>query len=169
VGIIIRPLSYADGGVYKQVRLAALRDSPTAFSSSFETASLAPDSYFAERADFQADNFTLGAFSADTLVGTSGGIVEPETKRKHIGHIVGMWVRPDHRRQGIARSLLGRTIEQLRQVPDITTLQITVTASNTAAHALYTDVGFQEWGLEPRALFTTGNYHDDIHMIMLIH
>lgn len=62
--------------------------------------------------------------------------------REDRGWIGGMGVIPSYRRQGIARRILHRLIEQARGL-GLRTLQLEVIAANRPAYDLYRDVGFE--------------------------
>jgi len=149
---------------YKAIRLRALHDAPTAFTSSWETQREAPDSFFIGRVTPAPDNFVIGAFDGDTLIATGGGFVDPELKRNHIGYIVGMWVDETYRRRGIARELVRRVMADLECVERVTHLQLSVTENNAGAFKLYADLGFAVWGREPDALHADGQLYDEVHM-----
>jgi ribosomal protein S18 acetylase RimI-like enzyme len=104
----------------------------------------------------------------DTLIGMAGGYVDTELKRRHIGYVVGMWVEPAYRRQGIARRLLRDVVAQLRTLPTITTIQLSVTAGNASAQSLYEDCGFTCWGTEPQALCHNGQFFDELHFSLAV-
>ena len=163
-----RALNSGLAAAYREIRLRALKGAPDAYSSSYETQQAHPLEFFADRCTFRSDNFIIGAMHRDagveTIVGTGGGYVDPEIKRAHIGYVVGMWVEPDHRGLGIARAILRRVMAQLRAVRQVTRLELTVTANNRGALALYESEGFAVWGREPDAINVQGKLHDDLHM-----
>lgn len=54
-----------------------------------------------------------------------------------------LYVRPDHRRQGIARALAERLLKEARD-RGYTTMRLDTVASMTAARSLYQSLGFEE-------------------------
>jgi [ribosomal protein S18]-alanine N-acetyltransferase len=64
-------------------------------------------------------------------------------------HILNVAVRPEERRRGHARRLLGHMLEAGRQAR-VRVLSLEVRASNTAAVALYRRLGFRQVGLRPK-------------------
>jgi ribosomal protein S18 acetylase RimI-like enzyme len=73
-----------------------------------------------------------------------------------------MYVRPASRGRGIAMALLQGAIEHARNTPGVEVLQLTVTADNAAARALYDRAGFVPYGLERRALrLAPDDYRDE--------
>ncbi|HKP65058.1 MAG TPA: GNAT family N-acetyltransferase, partial [Casimicrobiaceae bacterium] len=82
----------------------------------------------------------------------------------HKAHILGMYVRADCRRRGIAAALLARAIELARTTSAIRQINVTANADNAAARRLYIAAGFREFGLEPRSLQINGEWYDEVHM-----
>jgi ribosomal protein S18 acetylase RimI-like enzyme len=76
----------------------------------------------------------------------------------------GMYVRPDARGTGLAASLVQRVIEQAR--PFLEDILLTVVASNAAACRLYRAAGFEQYGLERRALKIGDAYYDEALMAL---
>ena len=101
--IEIRLLGSADAAAYRELRLAALRDSPEAFGSTFERESVQPLAWFHGRLD---KGPVFGAFRLLELVGTAGFVRRDGEKEKHKGLLWGMYVRPDARNAGIGRQLI---------------------------------------------------------------
>ena len=97
--IEIRRLLPADASLYRDIRLEALRLSPEAFGSAYETESIHPVGWFAERLDRGA--VILGAFRGGELAGIVGFIAAEGPKRQHKGMLVGMYVRRQARRAGV--------------------------------------------------------------------
>lgn len=162
--MLIRPLQASDAQEYKRVRLDSLKLAPTAFSSSWETTREQPEEFFTQRATFQPDSFLFGAFEQKKLIGICGGYVDPEQKRNHIAYVVSMWLDPEFRGRDIAQQLLRVVLRQLCQRTATISIQLSVTAGNTAAIKIYEAHGFKAWGTEPAALRVDGETHDEIHM-----
>lgn len=64
------------------------------------------------------DDFVLGAFDGETLVGMVGFVRNTVVKTRHRGHIWGMYVRPDRQGRGIAYRLMEALINRAKPVPD---------------------------------------------------
>jgi RimJ/RimL family protein N-acetyltransferase len=60
--------------------------------------------------------------------------------------------------------LVQRVIEQARTL--VEEINLTVVASNTAAHRLYSAAGFEQYGLERRALKIGDAYYDEVLMTL---
>ncbi len=99
---------------------------------------------------FQADQFDFFVRSHDalldqSLVATEDG--EPIglvllARRGERGWISGLGVKPDHRRQGVARALMAQVTDNARNL-GIRHLQLEVHSNNQPAINLYTDLGWQ--------------------------
>src|SRR5712691_8603999 len=100
--IELRRLLPEDAALYRGIRLEGLRNSPDAFSSTFEIERDRPLDQFAARL---TEAFVLGAFSFSQLVGVAGFYLQPGPKHGHKGMLWGMYVRPEHRAAGIGRRL----------------------------------------------------------------
>jgi ribosomal protein S18 acetylase RimI-like enzyme len=139
-----------------------LAESPTAFGSDYAESSARPLEHFRERVCNEPENFIIGAFVDDDLIGSVGGFREQETKRRHITSIVGMYVHPEHRRSGIGRELLSSAVERLETLPGVERIQLAVTVGNDHALALYQSAGFEVYGREPDALKVDGSNYDEL-------
>jgi RimJ/RimL family protein N-acetyltransferase len=158
--IAIRRLTAADAALYRDIRLEALRLSPEAFGSAFETESIRPVGWFAERLEGGA--VMLGAFRGRELVGSIGFVVADGPKRHHKGALVGMYVRQAARRAGVGRRLLDAALDLAAQSVEL--VQLIVVDGNDPALRLYQRAGFVQYGLERHALKIDGRYYDDILM-----
>lgn len=156
----IRRLLAVDAALYRDIRLEALRVSPEAFGSAFETESAHPVGWFAERLESGAAIF--GAFHGGELVGIVGFVAAEGPKRRHKGMLVGMYVRQAARRAGVGRLLVDAALDLAAQSVEL--VQLIVVKGNEPAYRLYQSVGFVEYGLERHALKIDGRYYDDILM-----
>ncbi len=163
--MLIRRLTPSDAPAFLALRLAALRDCPTAFSSSYEeerdTSLATIEGYFA--AD-SGRNF-FGAFEGEQLAGMIGVGRESMRKLMHKGFIRGMYVAPVHRGKGGGRMLLDTGLAFAAAMPDLRQVNLTVTADNGAAIGLYQAAGFAAYGRESAALLVDGVMHDNVHMV----
>ncbi len=162
----LRLLGNDDTDRYRRLRLEALRAEPTAFGSSYETESSAKADKYRDRLLGLADNFVLGAYKDDQLVGIGGFLRETAEKRRHIGSVWGVYVTPAYRGAGLGRRLMAMTLERARKLPDLEHILLSVTSDNAVALALYRSFGFEAWGTEPAALKHEGVDYDETHMLL---
>ena len=71
-GIDLKVLGNGDLDRYRRLRLEALRTEPTAFGSSYEIEASAKADKYRDRLTGSPENYVLGAWSADQLVGIGG-------------------------------------------------------------------------------------------------
>jgi GNAT superfamily N-acetyltransferase len=110
--ITIRRIRSGEAELYKRVRLAALRDAPYAFSSSYETALARSDESWREQADGTAagiERATFIAFSDDAPIGITAAYRMAD--RSDAGEIIQVWVDPGFRGKRVARDLMDAVFE----------------------------------------------------------
>jgi ribosomal protein S18 acetylase RimI-like enzyme len=165
----IRFLNSEDVVVYRDLRLQALKESPTAFGSSYEQECCFSLTDFAARLR-PHDDSANGIFAAfddtDKLIGMLGFSRESRLKRSHIGSLWSMYVLPEFRRQGVGAALLDEALSHARQLDGLRQIILTVTTNNLAALSLYRSRGFERFGLERNALFFDGTYFDEEHLAL---
>lgn len=129
---------------YKVLRLTALRTDPIAFGSTFEETLAYPDELWQERLLGQTSTI-LFAEREGRLVGTAAVLLGIEEDAA-AAQIVGVFVEPEHRGQGIARRLLEELLARLADRPEFARILLHVTETQAAATALYRSLEFVEIG-----------------------
>jgi ribosomal protein S18 acetylase RimI-like enzyme len=143
----IRATTADDWAMLKEIRLAALRDAPTAFGVSHATAAAYSDAQWRERAAGPHPLFLL-AFRDGAAIGMIGGGVSAATKEYNL---IAMWVRPEHRGSGTAAQLVD-AIKASAAAQGHERIVLDVAPENARAAAFYQRQGFvflPEW--EPLA------------------
>lgn len=127
----------------KQVRLAALLDTPTAFGVSHQAAANCSDEQWKERASSAAGPEFWLAIKDDKPAGMIGGGVSQANRY----NLIGMWVEPAARGSGVATQLVeavkSRAIEKGRDC-----VFLDVSPDNARASNFYLKQGFSfidEW------------------------
>ena len=126
-----------DWDVVRDVRLAALADTPDAFESS-----LAREQEHTE-ADWRA-LVRAGGQRLAWLEGSAVGLARGAVHRDE-HHLVGMWVSPAARGHGVAGALVQSVVDWARAV-GARGLYLWVVGDNAAAQALYRRAGFVPTG-----------------------
>ena len=160
-----------DADAFRRLRLRALKEHPDAFGSSYEAECGVTLEAVAERlrrSSEAEDSFTLGAYRGSRLVGMVGFYQETREKTRHRGSIWGMYVPSEEQGKGVGRALLTRAIELARALPGLEQVELQVVTRNTRAVGLYASLGFETYGVKPRALFVDGEYLDEEHMVLLL-
>jgi RimJ/RimL family protein N-acetyltransferase len=158
----VRRLEADDAAIYRELRLEALASHPEAFLASWEDESVKPDSWWTER--LEANSVFGGWIDDSPLLGVAGFHVNGAAKLRHKGILWGMYVRPDGRGTGLAASLVQRVIEHARAL--VEEICLTVVSSNAAAYRLYSAAGFEQYGIERRALKVGNEYYDEVLMAL---
>jgi RimJ/RimL family protein N-acetyltransferase len=160
----VRRLQTSDVPSYRELRLESLKNHPEAFASSWEYEADKPSSWWAERLE---KNTVFGGWvNSSPLVGVAGLGVQDAVKLRHKGVLWGMYVRPEARGTGLAAALVQQVVEHAQTL--VEEVCLTVVASNSAAHRLYSAAGFREYGLERRALKVGSEYYDEVLMALPI-
>jgi RimJ/RimL family protein N-acetyltransferase len=158
----VRRLETSDVEDYRDLRLEGLKNHPEAFASSWEHEAGKLLTWWAER--LEANTVFGGWANSSRLVGVAGFRVQDVAKLQHKGVLWGMYVRPEARGTGLAAALVQQVVEHARTV--VEEVCLTVVTSNAAARRLYRAAGFQEYGLERRALKVGSEYYDEVLMAL---
>ena len=150
------------------LRLRALRDHPSAFGSDYEQSRRTGPTYM-ERGYFDGGvNRLFAAFAPGGDLVAQAGTYGDAGKRSHIAYVISVYTHPDHRGHGLASALVQACIDHLRSCESITSIRISVNASNTVALHTYEKLGFVTWGEEPDAIRTAdGSCHNERHMVLV--
>ena len=168
--ITVRPLNESDAHAFQDLRLKGLHEHPDAFASTYEREVVYSTEFVAERLRRTAEsrnNFTLGAFREEELLGLVGFYRKTGEKEQHRGHIWGMYVRSDEQGKGIGKALLADAVEHAKELPGLEQIELCVVTRNRHARNLYASLGFASCGIDPRALFVDGEYLDEERMVLI--
>ncbi|WP_176545089.1 GNAT family N-acetyltransferase [Bacillus sp. AFS041924] len=164
----IRKLTIEDLPEFIRLRSEGLKLSPEAFGESlleYEKKSMEQHSINFPKT---YDNFIMGAFDKEELVGVAGFYQKRSEKMKHKGTIWGMYVTPTYRGKGVGKKVLSHAIQDAIKIEEILQIELAVISSNQSAKRLYESVGFESFGTEKRALFVNNQFYDEDHMVKVI-
>ena len=144
--VVITRVSPDQWATYRSVRLAALTDSPEAFSSTVER-----ELGFGEQLwrDRMGANVTLLAWLDSRPVGTvtvlQAGVIGDIDGFAGAWHLVAMWVDPSARRLGVGVQLVTAALDAARS-GGAPALLLWVVETNDRARSLYERLGFLATG-----------------------
>lgn len=127
--------------LFREVRLRALRDSPSAFGSTYAKESALSDAEWLHRAERWDGERGIGFLAVDGGAGCGiAGCFLEEAKASR-AHLISMWTAPSHRRQGVG-SMLVAAIQDWAREHGADALCLMVTSGNDAAIEFYRRLGF---------------------------
>jgi len=161
--IVIREASLADVEQFRELRLFALKDSPTSFSADYNLVFGLPTSYWEDRLRPNKYGTMFFAENNSKLVGMMGIRKSESPKTEHGAGIWGVFIRPEWRGMRIAEEMINLSCEwaKLRKVQIV---RLAVVSTNESAIRLYERCGFTVYGTEPRVLFYENKYYDEYLM-----
>ncbi|MGA7989556.1 MAG: GNAT family N-acetyltransferase [Candidatus Dormiibacterota bacterium] len=165
--VVIRRLGADDAELYRAFRIRAVRETPTAFTSSLAEEIARPLAATAERlaAPGRPNDAVFGAFTAGgDLVGVVGLRTVTGEQERHKARLFGMAVSSDHSGRGIGTALVQHLLIYARGVDGLVQVDLRFTEGNRTAERLYRSCGFVEWGREPDAVRVDGHAITKVHM-----
>ena len=149
--IVIERITPQTALVFKDVRLRALLDSPTAFSSTYAKESPFPDEEWMKRSVRWSSDGSAAFLAMDGDV--ARGIVGAYEENAQCAQVISMWVDPEFRRAGVGKALIDAVVEWAGS-RTVRELKLMVTGVNPGAIAFYERLGFRMTG-------TTAVYPND--------
>lgn len=144
MGYHFRKLDSSESKIYREIRLEGLKKYPQFFGANYEQQLSLEKLYFEKIIEENSDRGVMvGGFYKDQLIATCGVTFETNLLPES-GAIIQMYVKDEHQRRGVAKSLLDKVVEILKERNEISTLLLEVTNDNIAAKRLYERSGFVE-------------------------
>jgi len=88
-------------------------------------------------------------------------------KLRHRGHVWSVYVTAAARGQGLGRQLMTGLVERAAATEGIEQVVLSVSTTQVAAVRLYRSLGFESFGIEPRAMKIGDRYFDHEHMVLM--
>lgn len=139
----------------REVRLRALKDSPTAYLADYEIEVTVGEDGWRER--FTRMRWVV-ARDAERVIGMASS-VRVAGRPPYERHIESVWVDPRYRRTGVLRALLGQLAAE---EPAVSEWRVWVLDTNTLAFQVYDRLGFSPTG--ERQLLSDGSGRREIRL-----
>lgn len=165
--IHIKKTTSEDIDCIKTIMLFALKESPLAFSVTFNeyahNSTFWWENYLRLYFEEQKGSMYL-AFNDQDPVGIGGVQFNQRAKSNHIASIVWMYTSPEFRGQHIASCIFDNIMSDINSNEKIKKIALYVTASQESAIAMYQKHGFKEAGRQRQELLNNGVYYDLLTM-----
>jgi ribosomal protein S18 acetylase RimI-like enzyme len=144
--VTIEQLSPAFAMHLKRVRLTALKDTPSAFSSTYARESQRSNEDWLKVASAWSSGQSVFYIAVDegAPCGMIAGKFDEVAPRR--AWVLSMWVAPAHRRSGLGARLMDE-VERWAQCLAICELYLHVTSNNSTAQNFYEKCGFTRTGI----------------------
>ncbi len=145
--MLIRRARAGDWEALREVRLAALADSPDAFAVTLDEERDGDEAHWLSWITGEGWDGAVATFVADdagTLVGMATGF-RPDDELEVV-HLFAMWVTPERRTEGIGRSLVDAVVAWALEHPGIERVVLRVTETNVDAARFYASCKFEDTG-----------------------
>jgi len=163
--IIIRKLGPHESAMYRETRLACLKNVPEYFVSTYEEEVLKPKFKFETFIENSSpEQFMFGGFEGETLIGIAGFDRLDRKRVRHRGDLVQVYVDANYRGQHIGEKLIRRVLADAFALEGIEQIQLSVVAANQGAIKLYEKIGFRIYGIQPRFSKVGDTYMDQTLM-----
>ena len=128
----VTQLTSQDAAAYQSLRLGALRESPTAVSSSYEQEAARAPAEIATRVTLAADgSFCVFGVFAEEELGSFLAFVRPQRgKLRHCTELAGTYVAPKFRRRGFGGALVNAVVAHARSLDGVRQVKLGVNATN---------------------------------------
>jgi RimJ/RimL family protein N-acetyltransferase len=162
--VVIRQSNMADAWNFRELRLEALQDSPTAFSMDYQRSFNYPSKYWGDTLAMDDDESAIFFAEHDRhLIGMTGIARGRSPKTRHGADIWGVFVSPSWRGLHIAEELIHACMKWAK-AREIIILRLAVVTTNKSAIRCYERCGFTAYGTEPRSLLHEGKFYDEYLM-----
>jgi len=158
--VVIRDASLADAEQFRELRLFALQESPTAFSADYEVNASHSMSFWKGRLKPDNHGIIIFAEHENEIIGMTGIRKGESSKTKHGAGIWGVYVRPEWRGLHIAEGLINMCCEWAK-LRGVQIVKLAVVSTNESAIRLYERIGFSVYGTEPQGILHEGKYYDE--------
>ncbi len=165
-GVTIRPATLGDVKSFRELRLEALQNHPTAFGQDYTEVLSRQQKYWEETLTINNEEeaiFLAEAEHEGQLIGMTGILRRLSKKSMHSATIWGVYVKPRWRGNHIAEALIRACLAWAKE-HGIVIVKLAVVTNNQSAIRSYERCGFSTYGIEPKVIFHDHQYYDEYLM-----
>ncbi|MCP5096598.1 MAG: GNAT family N-acetyltransferase [Chloroflexi bacterium] len=164
---MIRELTPEDAHQFKELRRRSVELSEAGFASALDewwSRPIPEIEAMLKEEHASMNDFILGAFESNKLVGMVGFFRPSKPKLGRKGHVWGMFLLPEWRGQRIAGQLLDELLNRAKKIPGLEQLQLTTLNRYKASIALYRSRGFHVFATEEGSIRAGDQLFDELYM-----
>lgn len=169
--MMIRELTPQDAEQFRSLRRQAVALNEGGFATAldeWESKSLSEISGILEEEFTSPNDFILGAFVDDNLVGMIGFFRPDKPKLERRGHIWGTFLLPEYRGKGVAGKLLDELVNRARHMSGLEHIQLTTLNKYRNSVNLYLSRGFRIFATEKTAVRLGDKSYDELYMTLAL-
>jgi GNAT superfamily N-acetyltransferase len=158
--IEVRPVRMGDGGLLREVRLAALAANPGAFLETYDEVAADSDDLWAARAAAstgEGDQLILLALDGERPVGMAGIARDIGQRRRHRATLWGVWLDPECRGRGVGRRLVQGALDWATSA-GVRAVYLEVVENEDPSWSLYGRLGFVRREVDPFGAHVDGRF-----------
>jgi ribosomal protein S18 acetylase RimI-like enzyme len=160
----LRKLNKDDLALYRALRMEAVTsDSRTLITTPEEEANKTDDDLLKTL----NGQYVLGAFDGEMVLGMATLERHEGERRRHVAEVQWVFVCSNHRRRGIAKTLM-EAIEVHAKSVGIECIELHVVSDNVSAVGMYWLLGYEEFGTLPKAVKIEQSYWDGLYMVKFL-
>ena len=155
---------------YKNIRLESLKESPLAFSDSYNDLNASPDEEFHKELAIigtPPEAFVLGAIDEK---GKLQGFVrfkrDRRQKARHKSMVHSMYITPDYRGRGVGKLLMEEVVKRAKSLHGLEQIHLWVLHYGTSASGFYRKQGFEQQGPMVRKDLKAGHTYIDAEYLV---
>lgn len=163
----IRRLGADDAAAFSALRREVTQENPVPMGLTFEEELTRTLDGFRTQLTLSLPNALFGCFVEGELAATAAVTrAGPFPSSHHKMVMWGVFSSPRHRRRGLGRQVVEAALQHAFD-NKVHRVNLQVYLPNAPAIALYTTLGFVEYGTEAEAVCLDGRYHDGVHMVLV--
>lgn len=163
----IRRLGADDAAAFSALRREVTRENPVPMGLTFEEELTRTIDGFRAQLSSPLPNAVFGNFFEGSLAATAAVSRAGQFPSSHHKMVMwGVFTSPRLRRRGLSRQVVDAALQHAFE-NGVHRVNLQVYVPNEAAIALYSAIGFVEYGIESGAVCLDGRYIDGVHMTLV--